>query len=58
MASSASTEQWIFTGGKDNSSTISTLLNDNASSIDLFFTHSVASEDAAIADYKQKNDIN
>src|ERR1035437_3238543 len=50
IASSASTEQWIFTGGSDSSFTMSVFLMVSASSTVLPFTHSVASEDEAIAD--------
>jgi hypothetical protein len=50
MASSANTEQWIFTGGKANSSTIVILSMVIASSNDLPLSHSVAKDDDAIAD--------
>src|ERR1700739_1506380 len=50
MASSASTEQWIFTGGSESSFTMSMFLMASASSTVLPFTHSVASEDDAIAE--------
>ena len=42
IASSASTEQWTFTGGSDNSSTIAVFLIAIASSIVLPLSHSVA----------------
>ena len=54
IASSASTEQWIFTGGKASSFTISVFLIESASSMVLPFTHSVASEDEAIAEPQPK----
>src|SRR5450631_4142556 len=54
IASSASTEQWIFTGGSASSFTISVFLICSASSTVLPFTHSVASEDEAIADPQPK----
>src|ERR1039458_9975134 len=50
IASSASTEQWIFTGGSDSSFTMSVLRIVSASSTVLPFTHSVAREDDAIAE--------
>src|ERR1017187_2705407 len=50
LASSASTEQWIFTGGSDSSFTMSVLRIVSASSTVLPFTHSVAREDDAIAE--------
>jgi hypothetical protein len=50
MASSARIEQWIFTGGKASSSAICVLRMDIASSSDLPLTHSVTSEDEAIAE--------
>src|SRR3954470_23854367 len=49
IASSASTEQWIFTGGKASSFTMSVFLMVSASSTVLPFTHSVASEEEAMA---------
>ena len=57
IASSASTEQCIFTGGNANSSTIAILSIANASSIDFPFNHSVANEDDAIAE-PQPNVLN
>src|SRR5258705_7081462 len=54
MASSASTEQWIFTGGSESSRTMSVFLIANASSTVLPFTHSVASEELAIAEPQPK----
>src|SRR5271157_1953666 len=57
MASSASTEQWIFTGGSDSSFTMSVFLMVRASSTVLPFTHSVASEEEAIAE-PQPNVLN
>src|SRR5215470_17806842 len=54
IASSASTEQWIFTGGRDSSFTISVFLIANASSTVLPFTHSVAKDDDAIAEPQPK----
>ncbi|MNR38732.1 hypothetical protein D3C85_1568590 [compost metagenome] len=50
IASSANTEQWIFTGGKANSSTKSILSIAKAWSIDLPFNHSVAKDEEAIAE--------
>ena len=50
MASSASTEQWIFTGGSASSLAIWVFLIVIASSTDFPFTHSVTSEEEAIAD--------
>ena len=50
MASSANTEQWIFTGGKANSSTISMLSMFIAWSMVLPFNHSVANDEEAIAE--------
>jgi len=50
IASSARIEQWIFTGGNANSSAICVFLIDAASSSDLPFTHSVTSDDDAIAE--------
>src|SRR5260370_6987972 len=49
IASSASTEQWIFTGGSDSSFTMSMFLLARASSTVLPLTHSVARDDDAIA---------
>src|SRR5439155_969278 len=43
MASSASTEQWILTGGSESSRTMSVFLIESASSTVWPFTHSVAS---------------
>ena len=57
MASSASTEQWIFTGGSASSLAICVFLMVSASSTDLPFTHSVTSEDEAMAD-PQPNVLN
>src|SRR5437667_10505103 len=54
IASSASTEQWIFTGGRESSLTISVFLIARASSIVLPFTHSVASDDEAMAEPQPK----
>src|SRR5215831_4720370 len=54
IASSASTEQWILTGGSESSFTISVFLICRASSTVLPFTHSVASEDDAIAEPQPK----
>src|SRR6185312_13385014 len=54
MASSASTEQWIFTGGSESSWAISLLVIWVASSMDLPFTHSVTSELEAIAEPQPK----
>src|SRR5580692_7861712 len=50
MASSASTEQWIFTGGRFSSSTICEFLMASASSTVLPLIHSVASDDEAMAE--------
>jgi len=50
IASSASTEQWIFTGGRFSSCTISVFLIFWASSIVLPFNHSVASDCGAAAE--------
>ena len=54
MASSASTEQWIFTGGSASSFTMSVFLMARASSTVLPLTHSVASDDEAIAEPQPK----
>src|SRR5713101_1028122 len=54
MASSASTEQWIFTGGRLSSRTISVFLMASAWSTVLPFTHSVASDELAIAEPQPK----
>src|SRR5258708_23966267 len=54
MASSASTEQWIFTGGSDSSLAISRLVILTASSTDLPFPHSVTSELEAMAEPQPK----
>lgn len=50
MASSASTEQWILTGGRLSSSAIMLFLMVAASSTVFPFSHSVASEDDAMAE--------
>src|ERR1700719_3327934 len=57
MASSANTEQWIFTGGSDSSFTMSMFLMARASSTVLPLTHSVAKEEEAIAE-PQPNVLN
>src|SRR3954453_7738628 len=57
IASSARTEQWILTGGSESSFTISVFLIARASSMVLPLTHSVASEDDAMAD-PQPNVLN
>src|SRR5205814_1103825 len=57
IASSASTEQWILTGGSDSSWAICVFLMVIASSTDLPFTHSVTSELEAMAD-PQPNVLN
>ena len=57
MASSARTEQWIFTGGRFSSSTIWTFLIVSASSTVFPLIHSVASEDDAMAE-PQPNVLN
>src|SRR5262249_2943537 len=49
IASSARTEQWIFTGGRLNSLTISVFLIASASASVLPFTHSVARLELAMA---------
>jgi len=49
IASSASTEQWIFTGGSFSSLTMSVFLILAASSTVLPFSHSVARLDDAMA---------
>ena len=49
MASSARTEQWIFTGGSESSWAISLLVIVPASSSVLPFTHSVTRELEAMA---------
>src|SRR5205814_3186781 len=54
IASSASTEQWIFTGGSASSFAICVFLMVSASSTDLPFTHSVTSEEEAIAEPQPK----
>src|SRR5580692_1551802 len=54
MASSANTEQWIFTGGSDSSFTMSMFLMARASSTVLPLTHSVAKEEEAIAEPQPK----
>lgn len=50
IADSASTEQCILTGGRLSSSTISMLSMLIAASIDFPLSHSVASDDDAIAE--------
>ena len=50
MASSASTEQWIFTGGSASSSAISVLRMPSAWSRVRPFTHSVSRELDAMAE--------
>src|SRR5438270_10670467 len=57
MASSARTEQWILTGGSESSFTISMFLMERASSTVFPFTHSVASEEEAMAE-PQPNVLN
>src|SRR6185312_6866093 len=57
MASSARTEQWIFTGGRFSSLTMSTFLIDSASSTLFPLIHSVASELDAMAE-PQPNVLN
>src|ERR1700731_840935 len=57
MASSARTEQWIFTGGSESSFTMSIFLIERASSTALPLTHSVASDEDAIAE-PQPNVLN
>ena len=57
MASSASTEQWIFTGGSASSATMSVFLMARASSTVLPLSHSVARLELAIAD-PQPNVLN
>ena len=57
MASSARTEQWILTGGRLNSSTISVFLIASASSTVLPLSHSVAKDDEAMAE-PQPNVLN
>jgi hypothetical protein len=57
MASSARTEQWIFTGGRLSSVAIMLFLIVPASSTVLPFSHSVASDDDAIAE-PQPNVLN
>src|SRR5262245_14491670 len=57
IASSASTEQWIFTGGNASSFTMSVFLMAKASSTVLPFTHSVARDEEAIAE-PQPNVLN
>src|SRR5690606_29284823 len=54
MASSASTEQWIFTGGRDSSRATSLLEIFSASSTERPLTHSVTSDDEAIAEPQPK----
>ena len=54
MASSASTEQWIFTGGRLSSLATSVFLMVSASSTVLPFTHSVTSEEEAMAEPQPK----
>src|SRR5260370_10708405 len=55
MASSARTEQWIFTGGSESSFTMSIFLIVRASSTVLPLTHSVASDEDAIAQPQPKD---
>ena len=50
MASSARTEQCIFTGGRASSSAMSVFLISEATDNDLPFTHSVSHELDAIAE--------
>src|SRR5437899_3678165 len=54
IASSANTEQWIFTGGSASSFTMSVFLIASASSTFLPLIHSVASDEEAIADPQPK----
>jgi hypothetical protein len=54
IASSASTEQWIFTGGRLSSSAMSVFLIVSASSTVLPLSHSVASDELAIAEPQPK----
>ena len=54
IASSASTEQWIFTGGSASSSAMSLFLIVPASSILRPLSHSVARLDEAIAEPQPK----
>src|SRR6266542_5407122 len=54
IASSANTEQWIFTGGSASSFTMSVFLICSASSTVLPFTHSVANEEKAMAEPQPK----
>ena len=54
IASSASTEQWIFTGGRFSSSTICEFLIASASSTVLPLIHSVASDELAMAEPQPK----
>ena len=54
IASSANTEQWILTGGSESSFTMSIFLIARASSTVLPLTHSVASEDEAMAEPQPK----
>ncbi len=49
MASSARIEQWIFTGGSASSAAICVFLMVAASSTLLPFTHSVTSDEEAMA---------
>ena len=57
IASSASTEQWIFTGGRLSSFTMSVFLMARASSTVLPRSHSVASDELAMAE-PQPNVLN
>ena len=50
MASSARMEQWILTGGSASSSAMAVLRMASASSSDLPLTHSVTSDDDAMAE--------
>ena len=54
MASSASTEQWILTGGRLSSSTICVFLTVMAWSTVMPLIHSVASDDEAMAEPQPK----
>ena len=54
MASSASTEQWIFTGGRSSSAATSVLRMRPASSTVRPVTHSVMSEEEAMAEPQPK----
>src|SRR5450432_1073433 len=54
IASSANTEQWIFTGGSASSFTMSVFLISIASATVLPLIHSVASDEEAIAEPQPK----